>query len=85
MNNQKKISSIVCESLTIEKVDIDEDLIESGMLDSLALVQLMVALEESFNITIAPEELDIEDYRSVNSMAKMIARLSLITALSKCE
>lgn len=83
MNKQTTIrmnvASIVCETLTIETITFEEDLIDSGLLDSLSLVQLMVALEEEFNIRIEPGELDFDDYRSVKSMTKMITRLSILT------
>lgn len=74
------VMSTVCETLTLEKISYKEDLIDSGKLDSLSLVQLMVALEEEFDIRIEPEDLDFEDYRSVKSMTEMISRLSLSTA-----
>lgn len=77
-----KIASIVCTALTIDKIDADTDLIKEGYLDSLALVQLMVALEEGFGLTIPPAELDIEDYRSVEQMSKLISRLSLASSMS---
>lgn len=75
------ITSIVCKTLTLETIPFEKDLIDSGLLDSLSLIQLMVALEEEFNIRIEPEELDFEDYRSVKSMADMINRLSRLTSL----
>ncbi len=76
INIHSNVLAIVRESLTVENIDIEQDLIESGLLDSLALVQLMMALEDGFNITISPEELDIEDYRSIKTMSRMIARIS---------
>ena len=86
MNQQTPIrmhvKSIVCEILTLESVAFEEDLIDSGLLDSLSMVQLMVALEEEFDIRIEPEDIDFEDYRSVKSMTEMITRLSLLTPLS---
>jgi len=81
LNVSEKISTIVSKALTIEKVDIDKDLFESGLLDSLSLIQLMVELEEGFAITITPEELDVEDYRTVRTMSKMIVRLTHSTSL----
>lgn len=73
------VKSIVCKTLTLETIAFEEDLIDSGHLDSLSLIQLMVALEEEFDIRIEPEELDFEDYRSVKSMTEMINRLSCNT------
>lgn len=74
-----KVTSVVCETLTLETVAFEKDLIDSGLLDSLSLVQLIVALEDEFNIRIEPEELDFEDYRSVKSMTEMTVRLSALT------
>ena len=80
--NMVKISEVVCKTLTIETISFEEDLIDSGLLDSLSLVQLMVALEDEFNIRIEPEDFDFEDYRSVKSMSEMIARVSLLHPIS---
>lgn len=74
------VMSVACKTLTLETIKFDEDLIDSGVLDSLSLIQLMVALEEEFDIRIEPEDMDFEDYRSVRSMTEMISRLSLTTA-----
>ncbi|MEX2456595.1 MAG: phosphopantetheine-binding protein [Balneolaceae bacterium] len=78
---QGRVLNIVRESLTVENIEIEQDLIESGLLDSLALVGLMMALEDGFEITISPEELDIEDYRSIKNMSKMVARISFENVL----
>ena len=75
------VMAIVCKTLTIEKIELDQDLIDSGLLDSLSLVQLMVALEEEFNIKFEPEDLNFDDYRSVRSMTEMITRLLLMNLL----
>lgn len=74
------VTSVVCKTLTIESIAFEEDLFDSGLLDSLSMVQLMVALEEEFGIRIEPEDLDFEDYKSVKSMTEMVNRLSLSSA-----
>ena len=79
---RRNVTSIVCETLTIENISYEVDLIDSGLLDSLSLVQLMVSFEEEFNIRFEPEDLDFDDYRSVKSMTKMISLLSQSTSLS---
>jgi len=75
-NMLEKISAVVKETLTIDNIGYDTDLFESGVLDSLSLIQLMMELETSFDITISPEELDVEDYRTVRNMSEMIERLT---------
>lgn len=76
---ENNVTEIVCKTLTLESVEPEEDLFDSGQLDSLSLVQLMAELEEEFNIRIEPDEFDFEDYKSVTSMAEMIIRISMTT------
>lgn len=71
----EKTEYIVCKSLSVNRIDKNVDLFEEGLLDSLAMMQLMVELEEGFDITINPEELEVEDYRTINSISAMVKRL----------
>lgn len=75
------VKSVICETLTLETITNEEDLIDSGLIDSLSLINLMVMLEEEFNIRIEPDDLNIEDYRSVLSISEMVLRLSLTASL----
>ena len=70
------VAAIVCKTLTLETIASEKNLIESGLLDSLSLVQLMVELEDEFKIKIEPDEFDFEDYQSVRSISEMIIRFS---------
>jgi D-alanine--poly(phosphoribitol) ligase subunit 2 len=72
------ISSVVCKTLTLDKIEPHIDLMDSGLLDSLSLVMLMVALEETFHVRIEPQELDFDDFRSVTTIANLIARLCVV-------
>lgn len=54
----------------------DLDLIDSGVLDSLALVELIFELERSFGIELALEEFDIEDFRTARRIAAFVAHQS---------
>jgi acyl carrier protein len=40
--------------------DADQDLIESGLLDSMALIELLYAIEQEFTIELPLEDLDVE-------------------------
>ena len=48
------------------------DLLESGLLDSLALVELLVALEQEFQVTFALDELDVESFRTVERIGEFV-------------
>lgn len=47
----------VCED-NIVKEDLNIDLFETDLLDSLSFIEMVVELEDEFGITIAPSELD---------------------------
>ena len=49
------------------------DLIESGLLDSLALVELLFEIEQRFGVDLALEELDLESFRTLERLAAVIA------------
>lgn len=53
--------------------DRDLDLFEEELLDSMAAIELLVAIKEEFGVSIAPTELDREEMNTVN---KIIARVS---------
>jgi D-alanine--poly(phosphoribitol) ligase subunit 2 len=51
----------------------DIDLFEERILDSMAAIELLVALEDEFGVSIAPTELERDEMNTVN---KIIARVS---------
>jgi acyl carrier protein len=68
-----EIQELLCTHLQVEAVAPEEDLLGSGLLDSLSLVQLLVQLEERFAIKIPLDELQIEDIQSISAMARLVA------------
>lgn len=51
----------------------DYPLIEQGLLTSLATLDLVLFLEERFGITIGDEEVSAERFRSIASIAALVA------------
>lgn len=51
----------------------DLDLFEEQILDSMAAIELLLAIENDFGVSIAPTELEREEMNTVN---KIIARVS---------
>jgi len=49
---------------------------ESGLLDSLMLVELMSGLEEQFGINISFDEVEIDNFRSARRIAEFVNRRS---------
>jgi acyl carrier protein len=72
---QNEIASLLLHELNVEVSSVHEDLIESGLLDSLKIVELLVVLESRFVMTIPFEDLELESFRSVANIARLIVSL----------
>jgi acyl carrier protein len=70
-----RIQQLFASVLNIEVQSADDDLVDGGLLDSLVLVELMVALEDAFGIRIDVADLDVEDFRTVRRISRLVARL----------
>jgi acyl carrier protein len=69
-----ELNALFDEALHIEVPSPDTDLIESGLLDSLQLVQLLLHIEERMGTRIPLEEVELDDLRSVGRLAELIAQ-----------
>ena len=53
-------------------LDPEEDLIDTGILDSVSLMELISFLEEDFEISIAPSEILPDYFRTLNALTHFI-------------
>lgn len=67
-----RVLEILARTLATAPTDPAADLLASGLLDSLALVELMVAVEQEFQITLAPEDLEVDRFRSASALAALV-------------
>lgn len=49
-------------------IDDDENLLVSGILDSLALMRLVTHLEDTYDIEIPPSDITLENFASLSAM-----------------
>jgi acyl carrier protein len=75
-----QIQYLLAEKLLVEVESPEEDLLKAGVLDSLALIQLLVHIEERFGVKISLDDLEIDDLRSVNSIACLVSQIRNIEA-----
>jgi acyl carrier protein len=68
-----KVQRIFAETLNIEVPSDETDLIEAGYIDSLALVELLFALEREFSVSVPLDELEIDNFRNVQSISELVA------------
>jgi len=54
------------------QIGADEPLIENGILTSLQTVELVMFIEDKFDVEIEPELVDEENFRTLNSVASLV-------------
>jgi methoxymalonate biosynthesis acyl carrier protein len=57
------------------EVQPDQDLFASGLVSSMFAMQLVVHLEESYDIAIVGPELKLDNFRTVQAMTSLVLRL----------
>lgn len=60
------------EFMTYEPIEIDASLIASGLIDSTSIFDLIQHLEETYDISIDDEEIDPENFDTVEKIATLV-------------
>lgn len=68
----RAIVALLRETLNVDVPSVDTDLIASGMLDSLGLVELLAAAEQRFGVELALDELEIEQLSTPARLAELV-------------
>lgn len=58
--------------------DLDLDLFEAGLLDSLGIIEVLLKLEEGFSIKLQPTDLERKDMATVNNLISFLKGYILI-------
>jgi D-alanine--poly(phosphoribitol) ligase subunit 2 len=69
-----RIGTLLLEKLQVKAESPDLDLLAGGLVDSVGLVELILELEQHFGIDLPVENLEVEDFRSIRSLARLVAR-----------
>jgi acyl carrier protein len=69
----EELTGIFADVTGLEPPAPDTDLIEGGVLDSLALVELLFAIEQELGVVIPAERLDVTRFRTLASLAELVA------------
>jgi len=72
---KERVIEVLCDFNDELVEDLEQDLFLAGKLDSFDLVKLVVELEEAFDISIALEEVTVENFQSVTSIISLIERI----------
>lgn len=74
-----QLRALFVESFHMEVPSTDADLLQSGILDSLQFVELLVQLEQRFGLRIAIDDIDLDDLRTLGRIARLIARTAAVS------
>ena len=68
----ERLRALMLEHLHVDVPSPDVDLLESGVLDSLQLVDLLLIIEQHFGRRIPIETIDLDDLRSLGRLAQLL-------------
>ncbi len=76
MNSREMITRFITneflDNSEIENIPDDLDLIESGIVDSLGILRIVVFLEEEMNVIIEPEQMVPKNMSSIGAILKLV-------------
>jgi acyl carrier protein len=70
---QGELTALFADKLQIDVPSPDTDLLTTGRLDSASMVELLLELEKRFDIKLEMEELEVDHFRSLTTIADFIA------------
>ena len=69
---KETVKSFILSSVNIPNLEDDDNLFESGIVNSLFAVQLMTFIEKTFALEVGMDDLDIENFKSLNATAAFV-------------
>lgn len=70
------VQSLLERELNLTVASSDTDLIETGLLDSLLLVDLIMLIESNYGVSVDITQLEFTDFQSVDNICQFIQRNS---------
>lgn len=73
---KQKVIDLLCDISGEDDVadNMDTDLFEEGYLDSMGAIELLVALEDELDVSIAPTEVDRSEMNTPNLIIKQVEK-----------
>ena len=69
---KETVRSFILSSINLPGLKDDDNLFESGIVNSLFAVQLMTFIEKTFAIEVGMDDLDIENFKSLNATTAFV-------------
>ncbi len=71
-NSKDKIKAFLSRFFRRHEIQEDEDIFDLGFVNSLFAMQLVMFIEKEFGVTIANEDLEPENFKSINTIYDLI-------------
>jgi methoxymalonate biosynthesis acyl carrier protein len=69
---RERIAGVFSSVLSLDVPSFDTDLFDTGVMDSLAFVELLLQLEREFGVTTSVEDLEVDNFRSIDRIAEFV-------------
>jgi len=69
---RETVKRFIANAIMNAKFNDDDNLFESGIINSLFAVQLMTFIEKTFAIEVETDDLDIENFKSINATTAFV-------------
>ncbi|RCX18363.1 acyl carrier protein [Anaerobacterium chartisolvens] len=79
-DNKQKIQAFIYEILNNMVVSDDQDIFELGVVNSLFAMQIVLFVEKEFGICFQDNDLDLENFNSINNINNFIGKKKNIIA-----
>lgn len=70
---RETVRGFISSAINIAKLDDDDNLFELGVVNSLFAIQLMTFVEKTYALEVAIDDLDIENFKSINATTAFVA------------
>ncbi len=81
---QAEIAELFAGALKVEVPSATADLLDTGSLDSLKFVELLLYLEKRFGVQISMEDFEIENFRCIKQIARLVFQYQTSSKNGKC-
>lgn len=71
---KEKVREFVFKHVRDDELGDDENMFELGYVNSLFAMQLVLFVEKAFNITVNRDDLDFNNFRSIDAITALVAR-----------
>lgn len=75
-----RIKTFLTQYFGNHELQADEDIFSLGFINSMFAMQLVLFIEQEFQVVIDNEDLDFENFRTINAMASLIDRKNAVLA-----